>query len=283
MTREGPAWLAELQARFGAAIRTPLDRSSGTLAATEAAYDPRLVELLQGGRGVGAAGRLAVYNRQYWFRLFEALQDAFPLTMRLLGAWTFNGHAARFVLAHPPRGWDLDRVPHGFEAFLEAELERDAAPDRAALVESARLDAAWRAVFRAPGTRPFRPSAADASRLLEARLLPSPAVELVVEHWPLLELRRKVMAERAERRVPLPPPLPRARSWALVRTDEAIGQLPLEDREAELLALLRTAPVREALARLEQACTPGEREELPARARGWLARSVQLGFWIGTA
>ena len=37
-----PAWLLELQARFGAMLRTPLDRSSGELRAETAAYDAAL-------------------------------------------------------------------------------------------------------------------------------------------------------------------------------------------------------------------------------------------------
>lgn len=273
MSRPAPAWLAELQARFGAAIRTPLDRSSGTLTATPASYPAELV--------AGVRGSLAVYNRQYWFRLLERALDAFPLTARLLGAWQFHDYSARFFLATPPRGWDLERATDGFlHFFVDALPPGDT---RELLVESAHIDAAWLEVFRAPAVPPFRPSAADAARLLDARLLPAPSVALVKESAPLLALRRRAVQQHssAALRIPMPPRLAQPRFWALVRTDTGTLQLPLEPREAELHTLLGALPVRAALSRLEGACSPEERAALPARAQAWLARGVQHGFWCG--
>ncbi len=286
-SRDAPAWLADLQARFGATIRTPLDRASGTLRATPAAYDAALVEQARGGPKTSGAERLAVYNRQYWFRLFGVLQTAFPLTTRLLGHWTFNDHASRFLLAHPPHGWDVGRAADGFETFLDEETpgEHVAAGDRLvareALVEAARIDAAFMRVLGAPEILPYRPSASDAPRLLDARLVPSPAAALVKESWPLLELRKQARDDATEAPVALPARLPEARWWAIVRRPEGLGHLPLEAREAELLDLLGRHTVRDALARLEAACPAEERGELPVKTQAWLARSVTLGFWAG--
>jgi hypothetical protein len=276
---DAPAWLAELQRSFGAVLRTPLDRSTGTLRATPSLYDRGALDEALDGPRAPAAERLAVYNRQYWFRLFGVMQTAYPLTSRLLGHWRFNEHSAAFLLAHPPRHWDIDRAPDGLDDFLAATLPDDERRD--ALVEAARIDAAWRALFRAPALPPFAPSAADAARLLDARLLPSPAVALVSERWPLIELKRALASDRGESAVPLPPPLPAARWWALVRESAGIRHVALEAREGELLALLRERPVREALAALEARCGDDERAALPADARRWLARGVERGQWSG--
>ena len=278
MTREAPAWLGELQARFGAAIRTPLERASGTLIAPLSAYDPRLVQAL-GGASARAAERLAVYNRQYWFRLFDALQNAFPLTARLFGYWSFNDYAARFLLARPPRGWNIDEVPTGFDAFLADVLECEDPSRRRGLIESARIDAAWRAVFAAEKVPAFRPSDADASRLLDAQLVPSEAVRFVEEHRPLVDLRRVLAREPSTGALELPSPLLHSRWWAIAGAGDGVALLPLETREAQLLTLLGRLSVRSALALLEQACTPEERAHLPERTRAWLARSVAAGFW----
>jgi hypothetical protein len=288
-SRPAPAWLEDFQARVGAVIRAPLDRSTGTLRATTAAYDP-LVDA-RDAHNATALDRLAVYNRQYWFRLFGVLQSAFPLSARLLGHWTFNDYAARFLRAHPPRSWDIDHAPDGFESWLAEAVEHSgAAIDRSsvvvareALIEAANFDAAWREVFRAPETVPYRPSEQDAARLADARLLPLPAMLLVEEHWPLFELRRSALDDAGETAVALPPRLAHGRWSALVRHPGGIARVPLETREAELLVLLRSHSVREALGRLEDACTPEERTELPGLARAWLARSVQLDFWGGIA
>lgn len=281
-SESAPAWLMEFQARFGGVIRTPLDRATGTLLATPSAYDP--VARAEARNGPLASGdeRLAVYNRQYWFRLFGVLHAAFPLTSRLVGYWQFNDYAARFLLAHPPRHWDIDRVPNGFDVFFSEALESvDAPTERKALREAARLDAAWRGVFEAPPVTAFRPSPEQAPRLLEGRLVASPAVAVIQEHWPLLELRRRLRDDSSEARAALPPRLVRPNWWALVRRPQGIGQLALDAREGELFCLLRDHSVAEALAQLERACSDEERAALPARARAWLARSVELEFWAG--
>jgi hypothetical protein len=57
--------LLDLQARFGAMLRTPLDRSSGELRAETSAYDAALTEAVLPTETLSAAERLAVYHRQY--------------------------------------------------------------------------------------------------------------------------------------------------------------------------------------------------------------------------
>jgi hypothetical protein len=281
------SWLEDFQARFSAMLRTPLNRGTGTLRVDPGVYDPRLQEEALDGPTASAVERLSVYNRQYWFRLFGVVQSAFPLTARLLGHWLFNDYAARFLLAHPPQGWNIDRVPSAFEAFLASSLPKSGVQvqtrrvDTEALLEAARIDAAWRDVFLAPATAVFQPSAKDASRLLTARLTPSPAVAVLEEHWPLLELRRTLISDPGESPVDVPPRLPRSQWWALARKPAGIGQLALEAREAELFLLLREQPLGDALACLERVCSEDERPTLPARTQKWLSRSVELGFWCG--
>ena len=103
--KPAPPWLEDFQSRFGTVVRAPLDRATGTLVARVETYDPTMVEASIDGPTTTRAERLAVYNRQYWFRLFGVLHSAFPLVCRLLGHWTFNGYAGRYLEAHPPRGW----------------------------------------------------------------------------------------------------------------------------------------------------------------------------------
>jgi hypothetical protein len=169
MTRDdvgsSPAWLAELQQRFGVTVMTPLDRKTGTLRAVPANYDPQLREDIAPGQTLSSADRLAVYNRQYWFRLFGVLQSAYPLTTRLLGHWSFNDWATQFLSAHPPRGWDIDSVADGFDEFLGSipsaqsfSLPNGASLPTEALLEGARIDAAYRRVFLAPDTTKKRRS-----------------------------------------------------------------------------------------------------------------------------
>ncbi|MFO0566326.1 MAG: putative DNA-binding domain-containing protein [Polyangiaceae bacterium] len=281
MTRgRAPEWLADFQERFGSVITTPLDRTSGTLTARTDRYDPA-VGALPGPRAP-AEHRLAVYNRQYWFRLFEVLQFSFPLTTRLIGHWKYNALAASFLSANTPKSWDIDRVADGFEGFVaRVRPGPELGIDSDAVVEAAYIDAAHRRVFRAPAVLAFRPGARDAEQLLTARLVPSPAMAILHESWPLLELRRTLGATEGEAPLALPPRLAEPRHFALLRHPEGFVTFPLEAREAELFELLLRGRLADALAELEARCSEAERGSLPERAQRWLARSVELGFWIG--
>lgn len=282
--RPAPDWLAAMQARFSAVIRTPLDRTTGTLRAAVEDYPEQALADVCDAPNTTAAERLAVYNRQYWFRLLTVMQTAFPVTTALLGPWRFNAYAADFLHAHPPGTWDLDRAPDGFERFVATlpadDLPADDLPVEA-LTDAATLDASWRALFRAPASAPFRPRPDDAARILDARLTPSPAVALYVERWPLVALRRAREGESRETQRALPPRLATPQGWLLLREPGGVRQIPLEPLETELLSLLRAMTVREALGRLEASCAQAERATLPARAQRWLADGVARGVWCG--
>jgi hypothetical protein len=271
-----PEWLLELQGRFGALLRTPLERSSGELRAETAGYDAALTEAVLPTETSSAAERLAVYHRQYWFRLFTVLQGLYPLTARLLGYWRFNELAARHLVERPPSGFDIDTIGDGFDRGLARDLR-----DEDAVVEAAHVDAAFHRVSRAPQSEPFRPSAEDAARLGSSRLQLAGNVALLSEHWSLAQLRASLTVQPGDKRLELGPALPTTQYWLLKRHQNQLGLVALEAPEAELFRLVQQHPLQQALGMLEAAAPDGERATLPARAQGWLARSVQLGAWAG--
>jgi hypothetical protein len=280
------AWLAALQARFSTALRTPLDRKTGTLQAEEATYDRALCDELLPGAGGSERACLSVYNRQYWFRLFTVLQGEYRLTSRLMGYWDFNHYAARFLEVHPPRTYDLQHIAEGFEEFLSRELseqvsiERGAeALPRAALLEAAQIDGAFREVFSAAPQPRLELSAEVAERLASSRLCVSEAARLVEEHWPLVELRNRLMHDSGERRVPLPKAHGAAARWVIYRHELGLGAVALSHENARLLELLSQHTVCEALARLEAELSAHARADLPREVQRWLAESVRIGFW----
>jgi hypothetical protein len=287
MTRSATeAWLADLQQRFGELLRTPLDASSGTLRAQTERYDSPLVAAIQSG----ARERLAVYNRQYWFRLLTVMQTSWPLSARLLGMFHFNLHAQRFLLQHPPAHYDLGFVTLGFAAYLAANVgeqiglgPRYAPLPRAVLLEAATLDAAFAHVFNAPAQPRFDPRQHAPRELVQRRLVSSAAYARVTEHWPLAELRLALRDRSDEQAAPVPPPLSAARHWALFRNAEGVAQLELAPLQARLFELLDSHPLGEALAQLEAEADIEAREHLPARTQAWIAQGVANHFWIGLA
>ncbi|MFO0739795.1 MAG: DNA-binding domain-containing protein [Labilithrix sp.] len=278
-----PGWLADFQAQFGAMLRTPLDRTTGHLRVETGRYPTELVRLVPAVTKVSGDQRLATYNRQYWYRLFGLLAAAFPLTARLVGHWRFNEHAASFLAAHPPRSYLIDHVADGFAEFFAKTVRpahlRGLRLEPAALVEAVHIDDAWRVVHAVALPSVWRLGPSDAPRVLTSRLRPSPVVRLIEESWPLVDLRGQVVDDDGESPVALP--APRRKAWAIVRRPNGVGALPLEPLEAVLFGLLRDRSVADALSELEARCPPEDRGSLPERARSWLMRSVELGFWLG--
>jgi Putative DNA-binding domain len=282
-----PPWLEAMQDAFGRTVRRPLDRSSGQLRARPELYDAELVAATTASARLDPGERLAVYNRQYWMRLFTVLHGAYPLLARLLGYWELNRCAEAYLTAQPPRSWDLDAIVPGFAPFFQTSLDGSvfevARPPRRlpsrALREAADLDAAHHRVFRAPQEAGYQPAPDDGVGLLQAQLRFVANAALARESWDLLDLRRQALALTGEELLSLGEALPEPRAWLLLRREHNLGVVPLAPREAELLTLLCDYPVAEALGRLEERCSPAERAALPEQARQWLSRSMRLGLW----
>lgn len=278
-------WLAELQERFGTVLRTPLSTAGNTLHPDVRAYSARAVDDVLPGPKLTAAERLSVYHRQYWLRLLQVVQEQYPLSMRLCGAWGFNQHAIAFLVQRPPRGCDLGDVVTGFDDFLSEHLQTDpvhnlGAPalPRAALLEAARLDAAYRRVFMAPEEPAFQVGTCDVAT---QRVALSRALAIVDESWPLLALRARIFGKPESHPVRVPPALPQPRSAALYRTTRGVAQVGLALEEARLLALLREHTVGTALAIIESECDAPARLGLPERTQQFLASAVRRGFFTG--
>ncbi|MEZ4405181.1 MAG: putative DNA-binding domain-containing protein [Polyangiales bacterium] len=274
--REPPPWLEDFQRRFGEVLRAPLDRSTGTLRAVTDGYDPSTVSEVRDAARASATERLAVYNRQYWFRLLDVMNASYALTSRLLSAWRFNEHAAAFLHARPPTTWDIDRAPDGFDDFIAAV--NDLPPW---VADAARLDATWRRLLHAPAVKPYRPTAEDAPRLLSSRLVPSPASAVFEERWRLFESKLSLQRGGYDAAIDAPTAMEPPRWWALLREPGGVRHFALARGEGELLRLMASLPVGEALAVMEEGCSDEEREALPERARRWLAQSVERGMWSG--
>ena len=133
-----PAWWRELQDEFGAFLRSPLQITGGRFrsGAASSALLTRCVD-----DGPGAAARLALHHEQYWMRLFQTLQQAFPRTARVTGCFVFNQLAMAHLQACPPRGRDLADVGRGFFPALQHALDGLLAPGARARARNGVIDA----------------------------------------------------------------------------------------------------------------------------------------------
>jgi hypothetical protein len=279
--------LADLQAAFSAMLRTPLDRGRGSLRPRAEDFSTALVEKVS--PATHARARLAVYNGQYWFRLFGVFQQEFRLACALAGAWTFNELASAYLGASPPRGHDLGTAADGFAAWVATAASPLALPGGGtlparAVAQAALIDEAFRTTFWAPppdeaATQAFKRLSPDV--LAAGRLRPSGRFVLVEEDWPLLELRHALGPEPVERPRPLPPAHPRGTAHAAItRGPAGLVVWPLERAQARLYAHLLEAPLTSALGAWE-AELGDVADAAMKRVQGWLAASVERGFWAG--
>lgn len=281
MMRPGPEWLARFQRDFGATLRAPLDRATGTLVAQPARYPQAIASAIVGDRE-----RLAVYNRQYWFRLFGVFHHELPLTTTICGAWGMNGLAARFLDAHPPHARDLAHAVDGFDRFALDQVGAaglGVAPGaprvpRDVLAQALAIDLAFRACISAPQQRQLVLIGVAPARLAVGRLRPSTAHALVDEDRALVALRQDGVA--GSRPAPLPPhhvdgPV----TWLIARTSGGLRVLPVARGPATLWRLLALPPVGEALARFERDHAHLASDTLALSTQRWLAEGARLELW----
>lgn len=273
--------LARFQRHFSAVLRQPLERSTGALRAQPARYPRELHARVRAG-GVDIDERLAVYNRQYWFRLFSVLQREHRLTTALLGAWDFNQLAERYLRARPPTGHALAEIAEGLDAFAAVDDELGAVlrgVPEATLVDSFAIDAAFRKAMRAATERRLDPAQLDEAQLVRGRFAWSRACTLVHETRPLVALRNQLPPAIAEARVALPALHPDGvRSWVISRSSRGLHVTPVPALAAELLWLLRRHSIRDALATLERTHADDAVADVAGRC---FAEGMALGFWTG--
>lgn len=276
-----PPWLGEFQKNFGIIMRALMDSSSGSFQPAVHSL-PEITELnLEPVRSGRKAAGMKAYNRQYWFRLFTALQNEYPLTARLLGFWSFNHLAQAFLLKNPPQHYDLGEISKGFSHFIEITGGNFTSTlPHLALVQASQVDAAVKQVLSSSKKQLWEPSSKDAERLPELRLRASLSWRLITEEWPLLELRFAKEGMPREKAMILPNRLENPQTWLLLMKEESIRRVSLATPQAEFYLALCEKPVGEALSLMEQKY-PGD--ELNSSINLWMAQSVEWGLWVGVS
>lgn len=305
-----PGWLRGLQRDFTAVLRAPLDPGAGRFRERQELYPARLVAQVRSGPGgLAPAERLAVYHRQYWMRLFTALQTSFPRVSRAMSHWHFNHLAALHLAARPPRHVDLDEASRGFAARLHRALDRlDGArrrrpPERpphedawcrrielsraplAMVRQALRMDEAERHAYESPFEGLWRPTPEELARLAlpEARLRFAASCTLAEEDWDLARFSRLAGDDRDEGAPEPNRRHPSTRTWVFARSAAGTTTTSVDPLFARLLERCRELPFGQALAAVERGCTAEEAARLRADLQGWIALALASGWWTGLA
>ncbi|HXR38329.1 MAG TPA: DNA-binding domain-containing protein [Terracidiphilus sp.] len=285
--------LAELQRQMAAAIMMPLTEDEDMRAQ---APDGRLMtaaaaSFIAPNSRLTPFERLEIYNRQYWYRVLDALAEDFPVLRAAVGSRAFHGLSIEYLTAHPSRSFTLRNLGSKLPEWLAAHPGWAGRRQRLAL-DVVRIEWAFVEAFdnaeRTPLTLDQIATLDGGSRLglqphLQLLALDYAADDIVLA----LHKEQKGNASEAgvkhEEGSAPPAKLPRLRrrpTWvAAHRLDNAVYYRRLEREEFHTLAALRDGlPLGEALeAGFRDSAKPDARR--PALVRAWFGHWAELG-WI---
>lgn len=211
---------------------------------TDAIFDPHAPRLagLSDGLGRAAGRRFDVYRNNVIASLIEALEAAFPVTCKLVGAENFKTLAGDFARKHPPSSPLM--MFYGAEMPVFLAHYAPVAGIRY-LSDVARLEIALRESYHAEDAVPMDPAALgqlSPEALMQAHLTLVPSLRLVRSPWPIHAIWRLNQEEGA------PKPQAGAQDVVILRAgfDPVLHLLPAGSG-AFIAGLLRGASLGDAV------------------------------------
>ncbi|HEY1161336.1 MAG TPA: DNA-binding domain-containing protein [Terracidiphilus sp.] len=297
----GPAAmsLAQLQREMAAAIMHPLtaDEEMQPEAPDGRAMSAVAESFIAPNSRLTAFERLEIYNRQYWFRVLDALAEDFPALRAVVGGRAFEKLSIQYLTAHPSRSFTLRNLGSKLAEWLAAHPQWAGRRQRLAL-DVARIEWAFVEAFdnaeRAPLTLDQIATLDGGSRLALQPHLQLLALDYAADDLVLgLHDRQKRGTSEAgvkhdenfedDNRPEAPARLPKLRrraTWvAAHRLDNAVYYRRLEREEFRTLNAIRQGlPLSEALqAGFRDSHKPEARQ--PELVREWFGLWAELG-WI---
>lgn len=271
-----PPSLTDLQHWFGEAVSRPLRpgnrmRSEG-LRGASLAEEARA--RLRETAAMGAEDRVAVYNRQYWFRLIDVMQTDAHKLIGVLGLFRFNRWVVKFLQARPPDSPFLADLDRRLPAFLREHFQEE---HRDCVLEAAAYDRAYSDAFDAPDA-PAYPEDADP---LTVRWRLAPHARPLWLHWKFREFDPPEDAGEKARETLLPDP--EEYGVLVYRHGRTLYEKRIERGAFLLLSEFREArTLDEAFARLEEKAAPEEWDAIEAGVGAWFKEFTALG-WLAPA
>ena len=294
-----PMTLAELQRQMAASVMMPLtpDEDMRTHAPDGRPMAEVVAAFIAPNSRLTPFERLEIYNRQYWYRVLDALAEDFPALRAVVGSRAFKQLSIDYLTAHPSCSFSLRNLGSKLVEWLAAHPQYAGRRQRLAL-DVVRIE--W-AFIEAFDNAERTPLTLDQIATLDGRspLGLQPHLQLLALDYAaddlVLALHKQQKRGTSEAGVkhedsleqdqgPEPPAkLPRLRrrpTWvAAHRLENAVYYRRLEREEFLTLADLRAGqPLGEALeAGFRDSRQPESRR--PALVRAWFGHWAELG-WI---
>ena len=289
--RQTLAELRQLQRLAAAVIMRPLSRQWRMQRHWTDHRDMHQVtaQFIKPNRRLSSFQRIEIYNRQYWFRLFDSFYDDFPGLRAVLGRLKFNRLTREYLTEHPSTSYTLRNLGRLLPVFIEKHPQL-VAPRFDLALDMARFEWAQVEAFDGPALPPVTVDDLLGRNAAKIRLSLQPHISVLHLRYPLDEyvIRLKKAgvrgdasnaveensAEKSRRKARLP--IPRARQTFLVvhRLDNSLFYKRIDAAAYRLLSgLNRGATLGKAI---ESAFSqPPEAETI----RDWFKTWAELGWF----
>ena len=171
--------LLEIQRTMATAVMMPLTPSEDMQPVTPDGRDMHAVAetFIAPNQQLTAFERLELYNRQYWYRLLDALADDFPALRAALGPQRFEALSVAYLGAYPSRSFSLRNLGSSLIPWMAEHPEHSGRRHRLAL-DVARIEWAFVEAF---DNAKHKPLTTDQIRTLsgDSRLSLQPHVRLL--------------------------------------------------------------------------------------------------------
>lgn len=285
--------LLEIQRRMAEDVRRPLTPDFEMQKETESGASTKelAASYITPNALLTSFERLEIYNRQYWFRLIDAVSDDFPALNAMLGAKRFSALVLAYIRENPSTSWTLrdlgGRLPHWLAGHPEYTGKR-----HLLAVDIARLEWAYVEAFDSKKVAPL--SAEDIQGLgPDARIALQPHIQLLELRYPVDELVMAVhrdapetdivsnaaMARKQQNRVKLPPMRRTPIFLAVHRFDDMVYYRRIEREAFRMLSALRNASsISDAIGSAFSGSDFDE-EQLAMKVQEYFTHAAQLGWF----
>jgi hypothetical protein len=223
--------LLELQRRMVEDVRRPLTEAYEM---QRADVDGRSVEqiaasYIKPNASLTSFERLEIYNRQYWFRVIDAVSEDYPALSAVLGSKKFDALVLAYLEETPSTSWTLRDLSGELPQFLNAHPMLAGRKCRLA-VDVARLEWAYIEAFDG---RQLAPLTANDIQTIgpDSNVSLQPHVRLLDLHYPVDEIVLAVHKETPESDI--------VSNAAVERKPRSRGEIPSVRKQRIYLAVHR--------------------------------------------
>ena len=285
--------LLELQRRMSQDVMRPLTPDFAMQAMTEQGLpsDEIAASYIKPNCLLNSFERLEIYNRQYWFRVMDAVSEDFPALRAVLGQEKFDLLVLAYLRENPSTSFTLRNLGARLPAWL-ASYPALAGPQHALAVDVARLEWAYIEAFDGASLMPlgwedFARLGRDSTLRLQPHLqlldLQYPVDEVVLavhKVTPAIDIVSNAVSERRKASEVTLPEVSKSNVYLAVhRFEESVYYRRIEREEFLLLTDLRDG---DSIATAIERAFEGSKlapDLQAARIQDYFAHASELGWF----